>query len=184
MLSQLESLSSNALTLEGVCELIEKKYHAGINKSCFIIDQFLTEHPQQRSGSSTSSELVDLLFHKLRDELTHIFLKESGILFMCIKKKCKNLTRQQCGCLDSKVVESVFKTHQVVINITQKLRHILNNYNVPNHCSVEWKACINEFFQLENMILQWIHIEQNFLYPKIHHTKEVSHQIKGNSNGK
>ena len=66
-----------------------------------------------------------------------------------------------------KVVESVHNTHQTIIGLTQKIRQQLNNYVVKPAWSKEWKDCVNELFALENSIFQWIHVEQNLLYPKV-----------------
>ena len=38
---------------------------------------------------------------------------------------------------------------------------------LDNRNTKEWKDCVNELFALENSIFQWIHVEQNLLYPKV-----------------
>ncbi|MFY7898860.1 MAG: hypothetical protein ACOVNY_01670 [Chitinophagaceae bacterium] len=183
MYSHTETVFNTGLSLVAACDVVEQKYHAGIQKSCVVISEFLSENSDALVQVSQNAALIELLFNKLKDELTHLILKESGILFTCIRKKCRNATKNNCSCLDSKVVESIFKTHQIIINITQKLRFLLNNYHVIGNTTSKWNDCVNEFFQLENMILQWIHVEQNFLYPTITFHQDISSQLNGRSNG-
>jgi hypothetical protein len=176
-LNRLDNYSQEALTPEGLCNLIQLEYQPEILSSCSDIGKYFLLHPYIKELSLSVSELTQLLFSKLDDELKHLFLKETGIVFPCIRKNFHGTVNLQGTCLDSKVFETVHGTHQVIIGLTQKIRQLLNNYVVKPNWSREWKLCINEMFILENKILQWIHVEQNLLYPKVivRHRKGVHH---------
>ncbi len=180
MLNRLDNYSNEALTPEGLCNLIQLEYQPEIMKSCSEIESFLMLHPYIKELPLSVSEMAQLLFRKLEDELKHLFLKESGIVFPCIKKSYKGTENLKDNCLDTKVFETVHNTHQVIIGLTQKLRQLLNNYVVKPAWSKEWKLCINEMFLLENKILQWVHIEQNLLYPKVVGKNKLTHHIINN----
>ena len=166
-LNRLDNYSNAALTPEGLCNLIQLEYQPEIMGSCNTIEQYLTTHPFVKELPASVSEVVQLLFKKLEDELKHLFLKESGIVFPYIKKNYHGTEKVDNNTVDVKVVESVHDTHQTIIGLTQKIRQQLNNYVVKPAWSKEWKDCVNELFALENSIFQWIHVEQNLLYPKV-----------------
>lgn len=177
-LNRLDNYSNDALTPEGLCNLIQLEYQPEIMNSCSAIEKYLLLHPYIKELPVSVSELIQLLFTKLEDELKHLFLKESGIVFPCIKKNYQGTEKLSNDCLDPKVFDSVHSTHQIIIGLTQRVRQLMDNYAVKSNSSKEWKDCINEMFALENKILQWVHIEQNLLYPKV---KGRSRQNMNNS---
>lgn len=169
-LHKLDNYSHDALTPEGLCNLILLEYHPDINESCNKVEHYLLCHPHISALSLSASELLQLLFIKLQDEVKSFSLKESGILFPCIKKNYHGTEKiSNSHCFDPKIIETIHNTHQVIIGLTQKIRQLLDNYVVKTEWSKEWKSCVNELFLLENKILQWIHVEQNLLYPKVIH---------------
>jgi iron-sulfur cluster repair protein YtfE (RIC family) len=166
-LNRLDNYSQDALTPEGLCNLIQMEYQPEIAASCATIEKYFSLHPYIKELPLSVSELTQLLFGKLNDELKHLFLKETGIVFPCIRKSYHGTENVNGVCLDAKVFETVHNTHQIIIGLTQKIRHLLNNFVVKSNWSKDWKICVNELFLLESKILQWIHVEQNLLYPKV-----------------
>jgi len=169
-LNRLDNYSREALTPEGLCNLIQLEYLPDIMSSCDNIDHFFSIHPSIKEFPTTS-EVVQLIFNKLEDEIKHLFLKETGIVFPFIKKNYIGTENINGNAVELKVAESVHNTHQTIIGLTQKIRRLLNNFVVKPSWSKEWKACINELFLLENIIFQWIHVEQNLLYPRVTNVK-------------
>ena len=150
----------------GLCDFIEKECQTDIKASC----QKITHYFSQESNKEISEpvfELVQLLYAKLDDEVQHLFLKESGIIFPAIKKLEPGTGIQQ------KIPDTIHQTQQIIINLLLKLRQQLNNYVTHPACDKEWKACVNEIFLLENLIHQWIYIEQSLLYPTITHKIDI-----------
>jgi len=127
----------------------------------------MSSHPAIRELSLSVSELMQLIFSRLEDELTHLFLKESGIVFPCIKKKYQSTTKLLNPSIDSKVFENLYNTHQIIIDLTQKIHRLMNNYIIKQGWSKAWKNCVNEMSLLENKILFCIQIEEELLYPKV-----------------
>jgi iron-sulfur cluster repair protein YtfE (RIC family) len=166
--NQSDTLSNELLTPEGLCLLILKDYHPSISDSCHKIETFLLSTQYGKDISIPLSELVHLIFMKLNDEIKHFFLKESGIIFPAIKKNEKNKTSKEVGhLLQPSALESIHQRQQVITNLLQKLRHLLQDYNIQPSWHKDWKECVNEMFQLESKVYQWIHIEGSLLYPKI-----------------
>lgn len=165
---QNETISQEALTPEGLCSLILSEYHPAISASCNKIEHFLLSNQYGKDISIPLSELIHLIFMKLNDEIKHFFLKESGIIFPAIKKNSKNKTAKEVGhMLQPSALESIHQRQQVITNLLQKLRHLLQDYNIQPSWHKDWKECVNEMFQLESKVYQWIHVEGSLLYPKI-----------------
>ena len=168
LLHQLDKYSEEALTPEGLCNLIEYKYQQEISQTAERISKYLDDNNQIVELSDSISELVHLLFTKLWDEVNHLFKKESMIIFPCIKHHFNGTERIiPTNCVDNAVYRNIQGTQKVILNLVHKLRQVLDNYTADAKWSPEWKDCLNEMFTLENKIYNWLHLEQNFLYPKI-----------------
>ncbi len=167
-LQEISRYSQDALTPQGLCDIIEYKLQSEINDSAEKIREYLDENLQVLELSDSVSELVHLLFKKLDDEVQHLFKKECVIIFPCIKHHFKGTEKiVPSNCVDNSVYRNIQGTHKVIVNLVQKLRQVLDNYATEPTWSKDWKQCLNEMFRLENKIYNWIHIEQNYLYPKI-----------------
>lgn len=144
-----------------ICRTIPFVYHTPILESCDTIGTYLTQHSSIEELTEPVSEIVQLLFQKIEDELTHSFKKETGIVFPFIQ--------QQMGgdkvLLQPRVVDTMLHTHQVLIELLQKLRQLMHHYVTHPNWPAALKTCIHEMFLLETHVLRWIHFEQSALYP-------------------
>ncbi len=179
LLNQSDTFSNELLSPVGLCALIQGEYHPSINASCRKIEDFLLSSHFGKDLSIPSSELVQLVFMKLADEIRHFFLKESGIIFPAIQKIGKqhkgkdHKDRPQAIHLQNPLLETIHQCQQVIMNLLQKLRHLLEDYNIQPNWHKDWKECVNEMYLLETKIYQWVHIEGSLLYPKLsskHHS--------------
>ena len=168
MLHQIDKYSTEALTPEGLCNLIEYKYHSEIHQSIQRINLYLDNNAQITELADSVSELVHMLFRKLCDEVEHLFKKESVIIFPCIKHHYNGTEKiMPSSCVENSVYRNIQGTHKVILNLVHKLRQVLDNYSTEGAWSSEWKNSLDEMFLLENRIYNWIHLEQSYLYPKI-----------------
>lgn len=157
-----------SLTTDGLCSILEEDFHAPVLQSLEVIGGQISDAASLTGLAETATGLVVLLFSKLSDELRHNFLKESGIVYPCIRNNCA-VEKKSCHapCLEQTLLDSIQQRHQVVIGLTQKIRQLLNNYMPEKSWSLSLHKVANEFFLLENKVLQWIHIEQNYLFPQV-----------------
>lgn len=160
LMKQWDTKLQETLDPPGLCNLVEKECQREIRLSCRKIADYFSQESNKVTPEPVY-ELVQLLFAKLQDEVEHLFLKETGIIFPAIKNAGPGYM------IPPKIPENIHQTQQVIINLLGKLRQQLNNYVVqPGWCK-EWRACVNELFLLEREIHQWIYIEQSLLYPSI-----------------
>jgi iron-sulfur cluster repair protein YtfE (RIC family) len=149
-----------------LCKYLEKECHEEIHSSVKKITHCFSEEPFQLQNES-AEELLQLLFSKLSDEVQHVFLKESGIVFPLIKKSNTE------AALEPRIADSIQLTQKMILNLLIKIRQLLNDYIPKPGSGKKWKACLNELFLLENKIHYWIHIEQSVLYPAITRKKDI-----------
>jgi iron-sulfur cluster repair protein YtfE (RIC family) len=90
-----------------------------------------------------------LLHQKLEDELSHLFLKESGIIFPSVKIKA---AQHAATLLASSVLDLVVQSHARILQLLQKERQILNNYVTSNKWDASWINIVNELFNLESLV--------------------------------
>jgi iron-sulfur cluster repair protein YtfE (RIC family) len=159
---------SNNLTPQKLCDLIALEYHPEILTLCTNIDNYFNKYPCTAEISVATSELTYLLFNKLYDEVKHLCLKETGIVFPCIiKKYTGNAKKSDKDCLDSSVSKTVHQSQIMIIDLMEKIRVLLNGFTIEPEWNKELKKCFARLYILETKILEWIHIEQKFLYPKV-----------------
>ncbi|MNY78034.1 hypothetical protein D3C86_2181220 [compost metagenome] len=58
-------------------------------------------------------------------------------------------------------------THELLIELLQKMRQLMHHYITHPSWSQSLKSCVNEMFQMETDVLRWIHFEQSSLYPRL-----------------
>jgi iron-sulfur cluster repair protein YtfE (RIC family) len=169
LLNNSDTISNELLSPQGLCSLIELEYHPSINTSLRKVEDYLISNAYGKELSIPISELIHLVFMKLADELQHFFLKESGIIFPAICKNEKAIQAKEPGQhqLQNALLETVQQRQQIIVNLLQKMRQLLHDYNIHSEWSIEWQVCVNEMFLLETKIYQWIHIEGSLLYPKL-----------------
>lgn len=149
-------------TIESMCDDIVSSHHLPIMAACKSVSNFLQTNAVVKDLSPENTELLQLLHQKLEDELTHLFLKETGIIFPSIKNK---LAEHAQTLLASSVLDLVLHAHQVILQLLQKERQILNNYVTCYHWDPAWDSVVNELFSIETMVHHFIHVEQSKLYP-------------------
>lgn len=151
------------MSVQQLCNLVEHDYQPGLQQLCSNISNYLLQHASVESLPLASAELLQLLFAKLNDELTHVFLKEKGVLFPAVAAHANGQP------VEAGTLLLLQNKQRIIIGIVQKIRQLLNNYQSSKEWSNNWNDCLKTFFKLETKIMQWINLEQNILYPQLQH---------------
>ena len=141
-----------------LCKKIELECQPELLALCSRVEIYFTQHAVNEIDDQ-HVELVFMLFGKMVDELTHLFLKEKGLIYPGIQAKGLQFELQPA------VIQQIQLTQEKITALLSRLRQLLNNFQMKPTWSNEWKNCVQDFFQLETKIHQWIYIEQNMLYP-------------------
>ena len=141
-----------------LCKKLELECQPALLALCSRIEIYFTQHTINELDDQ-HIELVCMIFGKMVDELTHLFLKEKGLIYPGIQAKGMQFLLQPA------IMQQIQVTQGKITAILNRLRQLLNNFQMKPSWSTEWKNCVQDFFQLETKIHQWIYIEQNMLYP-------------------
>jgi len=141
-----------------LCKKLEFECQPVLLALCSRIEIYFTQHTINELDDQ-HIELVCMMFGKMVDELTHLFLKEKGLIYPGIQAKGMQFLLQPA------IMQQIQVTQGKITAILNRLRQLLNNFQMKPFWSTEWKNCVQDFFQLETKIHQWIYIEQNMLYP-------------------
>lgn len=148
--------------IESMCDEIVLSHHTPIMTTCKSVSHFLQSNAVIKDLSAENTELLPLLHQKLEDELSNLFLKETGIIFPSVKNKA---AQHAATLLAASVLDLVLHAHQLILQLLQKERQILNNYVTSYNWDISWTSIVNELFNLEIMVQRYIHFEQSKLYP-------------------
>ena len=141
-----------------LCKKIEVECQPELLALCSRVEKYFTQHAVNEIDDQ-HVELLFMMFGKMVDELTHLFLKEKGLIYPGIQAKGLQFELQPA------VIQQIQHTQEKITALLNRLRQLLNNFQMKPTWSREWKNCVQDFFQLETKIHQWIYIEQNMLYP-------------------
>lgn len=141
-----------------LCDQIEQECHTELLSLCSDIEQYFDQQAAINISDSTS-EMVQLIFLKMEDEVKHLLLKEKNLIFPDIKNS------RTLFVLAPAVWSYIVHTQRGIAELLQKIRHLLHHFQVLPSWSKDWRECVQQFFQLEKKIHQWIFVEQNILYP-------------------
>ena len=151
---------------EELCELIANRYHTAIVDGCNLLQERLLHNSYILSLPDTNVELAHLLFAKMQDELKHLFLKESGILFPCIRKHfAGNDACNAPRCTKYTVINTITEQHLQILSLFNRIKRLLLIDDVIYIHNVSLKTCRDHFMALETNIRQWMYIEQTLLFP-------------------
>lgn len=148
----------DAISATMLCKMIELECQPELLSICNQIEGYFLEHPMEQTDNEVT-ELILTIFGKMVDELTHVFLKEKGLIFPGIAKSGNDFM------LPAPAIQMIQHTQEKISQLLLRLRQLLNNFQMKPGWSSDWKNCVQQFFQLEKKIHQWIYIEQNMLYP-------------------
>ncbi len=158
-----------------LCDYIEDKLHVVLRHQASLIQKYLQQDLYCVCNCTTQFSLIQVLFQRLNDEMEQVFRKEKLILFPLIRENINNLTPHT---LSDKVFDLLKESHNKMIQISQKIRQLTSNYFAKPGWNAAAKLCINELFDFEQTLQQWIHLEEGVLYPKVatvHSGKEAHH---------
>ena len=72
------------------------------------------------------------------------------------------------------VEESMYKGHETLTDIILSIREITNKYTLPENVCISHKVVIAKLKELDNDLMQHLHLEHSILFPRaIHIEKEV-----------
>ncbi|WP_212001011.1 hypothetical protein [Chitinophaga sp. HK235] len=158
-------INFHELTPAALCDVITSKFHQPIEHTAEEIMAWFNLERQDDPSAPATADLQQLLFTKMQTEFTQLMRKETSIIFPVIRNAAIHNKGQKS--LQPAVYDSIQQSFQKIILLLQKLRQVTGNYLLQGHWSAAYKICISDMYSLEQLLQQWIYVEQNILYPAV-----------------
>ncbi|RAJ85419.1 hypothetical protein CLV59_102122 [Chitinophaga dinghuensis] len=148
-----------------LCDVVVHKFHHPIEQTADEIMTYFNLELPDDSQVAGSAAIQQLLFSRLHAEFSQVIRKEATILYPVIREKC--VLEEKYKCIQPATYESIRQAFQKITLLLQKLRQVSDNYQIQQTWSSEYKLCVSNLYMLEQLIQQWLYIEQNILYPTV-----------------
>lgn len=156
-------INFHELTPGNLCNVIASKFHLPISHQTEQVMTYFNLDRQEDHTAPPAADLQQLLFGKLQAETAQLIRKESTVLFPVIRNSfALNNNKKN---IPQTVYNSIQQSFQQVLLLLQKIRQVSGNYQLQAKWSPAYKLCIGDLFITEQLIQQWIYVEQNILYP-------------------
>lgn len=143
------------------------------------LEKFADGHRQQFSYLPELKEQFGKLYQEIIPHLQH----EETIIFPYIKHLAhafyskSTYGRLMIKTLRKPVEELMIAEHEMIGNLVQKFRELTNNYSTPENACTNHKVIFLKLRELDNDLVQHIHLENDILFPKaIQMEKELLEQ--------
>lgn len=130
--------------------------------------RFLEEHRKK----FPELEEIEVIMHHFLKEIPPHMRQEEEIFFPYIKqishayKHTESYARLLIRTLRKPLEEVMLKEHEVTGANLHRLRTITNNYTPPQNACLTHKVTFAKLRELDNDLVQHIHLESNILFPK------------------
>ena len=131
-------------------------------------NKFLDGHRQK----FPELEELESIISRFIKEIPPHMSREEEIFFPYIKqihhayKHRESYARLLIRTLRKPIEEVMLKEHEITGSNLQRLRAITNNYTPPNKACITHKVTFAKLKELDNDLVQHIHLESNILFPK------------------
>jgi len=157
--------------LDKLINYIVDTHHSYVTENITILSQYANKVAKVHGHHYTFLIEVNVLFHKIAEELISHMRKEEQILFPYIKKMVGiyNGTRTShlspFGTVNNpiKVME---EEHENAGDIFKTISNLTDGYTPPEGACNTFKALYSKLEEFEQDLHQHIHLENNILHPK------------------
>lgn len=153
------------LTPAQLCDVISQKFHIPMEMAASQIMSYFELERQDDPTAPAAADLQQLLFHKMQGELLQVIRKEATILFPMIRNTQPHTDGG--GYIQQSAFDNMQQSFQKISLLLQKIRQVANNFLLRGHWSNYYKICVNDMCMMEQLIQQYIYVEQNILYPAV-----------------
>ncbi|MEC5147867.1 hypothetical protein [Chitinophaga sp. 212800010-3] len=154
-------INFHELTPGHLCLVIANKFHWPIQHQAEQVMAYFNLDRQDDGTTPPVADLQQLLFSRMHAEINQLIRKESTLLFPVIRNQSALKMREN---IQPVVYESIQQSFQKITLLLQRLRQVSGNYQLHPEWSATYRLCINDIFLTEQLLHQWIYVEQNILY--------------------
>lgn len=152
----------NDLSPSQLCHYIEMKQYAPIKQTLELLNGYVQDL-QNANESADKSQLVPMLFVRLKDEISQVMRNDEIIIFPLINKHIEKGSHGSPQLPLSMIREK----NKKIMHILEKFRVIANSYILKPEWTNNERLFFEELFTLDQMITQAIYLKENVLIPKM-----------------
>lgn len=115
---------------------------------------------------------LEMIINRLMKEIPPHMMQEEEVIFPYIKQihhayhHSESYARLLVRTLRKPVEEVMLGEHQSVAQKLKRMRELTNNYTAPQHACLTHRVTFDRLKELDNDLVQHIHLETNILFPK------------------
>ncbi|MFB6455928.1 hypothetical protein ACE38W_11715 [Chitinophaga sp. Hz27] len=158
-------INFHELTPPALCDVVRHKFHHAIEQAADQVASYFTLERQDDTFAPSSADIQQLLFSRLHAEVIQTIRKEDTILYPVIKSQQPQ--SPPIKCIQHATFVTIRHSFQKITLLLQKIRQVAGNYQIQSNWSSAYKLCINDMYITEQLIMQWIYVTQNILYPSV-----------------
>lgn len=158
--------------IDFLIDYIVNVHHSYLTNNLPVISDTLEQFTKGHVSKYPYLNDLQTCLTRLRDELGPHIEEENQIIFPYIKQIVHAYeSREPYAALLvrtlRKPVEKIMKTEQDNIRkYVQQMRELTNNYSVPASACITHKVAFSKLKELDEDLVQHIHLENNILFPK------------------
>ena len=155
-----------------LADYIYNVHHRYLNKALPEIKEVTTKFLDGHRKKYPELEEIEVIIKRFLKEIPPHMKQEEEIFFPYIKqifyahKNRESYARLLIRTLRKPLEEVMLKEHETTGLSLHRLRTITNNYTPPENACLTHKVTFSKLKELDNDLVQHIHLESNILFPK------------------
>lgn len=166
------ALDFDSWDVDFLADYIFNVHHRYMNRALPEIKEQTTRFLDGHLKKFPELEEIELIIKKFLREIPPHMKQEEEIFFPYIKqifyayKNRESYARLLIRTLRKPLEEVMLKEHETTGSNLHRLRTITNNYTPPDNACLAHKVTFSKLKELDNDLVQHIHLESNILFPK------------------
>lgn len=155
-----------------LADYIFNVHHRYLNKALPEIKEVTTKFLEGHRNKFPELEEIEAIVKRFQKEIPPHMKQEEEIFFPYIKqifyahKNRESYAKLLIRTLRKPLEEVMLKEHESTGANLHRLRTITNNYTPPENACLTHKVTFSKLQELDNDLVQHIHLESNILFPK------------------
>ena len=166
------ALDFDSWDVDFLADYILNVHHRYVNRALPEIKEQVTKFLDGHRKKFPELEEVEVIVKKFLKEIPPHMKQEEEIFFPSIKqifyahKNRESYARLLIRTLRKPLEEVMLKEHETTGSNLHRLRTVTDNYTPPENACLTHKVTFSKLKELDNDLVQHIHLESNILFPK------------------
>lgn len=158
--------------IDFLADYILNVHHRYLKRALHEVKEQVTKFLDGHRNKFSELEELETIINRFMKEIPPHMKQEEEIFFPYIKqihhahKHRESYARLLIRTLRKPIEEVMLKEHEATGSNLHRLRTITNNYTPPDKACIAHKVTFAKLKELDNDLVQHIHLESNILFPK------------------